>query len=179
MGKPLKLFITGDPGCGKTTLIRKVVERLGPSVSLKGFYTEELRVEGQRRGFRGVTLDDRTFVLADRDLESDQRVGPYGVSLDGLESIGVPALQPGPDTRLIVLDEIGKMESFSEKFRSQVESLIAGDTAVLATVAAHGVGFVKRVRRDPRVTLIRMSRRGRDGMVGDILRRLGSAEIGG
>ena len=62
MNNPLKLFITGDPGCGKTTLVRKVVERLGPSVPMSGFYTEEVRVEGQRRGFRGVDTGDRVVI---------------------------------------------------------------------------------------------------------------------
>jgi nucleoside-triphosphatase len=178
MNNPLKLFITGDPGCGKTTLVRKVVERLGPSVAMSGFYTEEVRVEGKRRGFRGVTLDGRTFVLADRELETAHHVGPYGVALDELESIGVDALRPGPETRLIVLDEVGKMESFSEVFRRQVEALIAGDTPLLATVASHGVGFVKQVRQDRRITLLRMRRTAREGLVGEIVRRLKSAGIG-
>jgi nucleoside-triphosphatase len=78
---------------------------------------------------------------------------------------------------MIVLDEVGKMECFSDAFRRRVEELLAGDTVVLATVAAHGVGFVKRVRRDRRVTLLRMSRESRDAVVGDILRRLARAGI--
>jgi hypothetical protein len=43
---------------------------------------------------------------------------------------------------------------------------------VLGTVAVHGVGFVKKVRHDPRVTLIRMTRASREAIVGDLLRRL-------
>ena len=42
-------------------------------------------------------------VLADRDLDCELRVGPYGVTLDGLESMGLDALRPGPDTRLLYI----------------------------------------------------------------------------
>jgi nucleoside-triphosphatase len=148
------------------------VERLGGRVSMTGFVTDEIREGGRRKGFRGTTLDGDDFLLAHVDSPSAIRVGPYGVELEGLETIGVPALEAGPGTGLVVLDEIGKMESFSDAFRQAVERLLASDTPLLATVAAHGVGFVKRVRRDNRVELVRMSRRSRDSMVGEMLRKL-------
>jgi nucleoside-triphosphatase len=174
---PLKLFVTGDPGCGKTTLIRRVVERLGSRVKMTGFVTEEILGDEGRQGFQGRTLDGRTFLLADRRLESDLRVGPYHVSLDGLDSIGLAAITPAKDTQLVVLDEVGKMESFSPEFRAKVEELIAGPVPLLGTVASHGVGFVKKIRRDRRITLIRMRRRGRSGVLGEVLRRLAEAGV--
>jgi len=176
---PLKLVVTGDPGCGKTTLIRNVVERLRGCVAMRGFLTEEVRRGGRREGFRGLTLDGQPFPLAEKDAASSYRVGPYGVDLTGLESVGLDALVPREDTGLIVLDEVGKMESFSEAFRERVEALLAGDVPLLATVAVHGVGFVKRVRQDPRITLVRMRREGRAGLVGEIVLRLERAGVVG
>ena len=173
-----KILLTGDPGCGKTTVVRRVVERLKDHVSMTGFVTEEIRELGMRKGFRGRTLDGLDFLLAHVDSESELRVGPYGVEVDGLERVGVPSLIPTAETDLIVLDEIGKMESFSAAFRDRVQELLDGDTPVLATVAVHGVGFVKRVRHHQGATLVRMSRKSRDAVVGDLLRRLVRQGIG-
>jgi nucleoside-triphosphatase len=168
---PLKLLLTGPPGCGKTTALRKVIDALR-GLPMTGFLTEEIVVEGRRVGFQGRTLDGRTFPLAHLDKRGEFRVGPYGVDLKGLEAVGVPALEPSSITRLVVLDEIGKMESFSPAFRAAVERLLAGDVPVLATVAVHGVGFPKHVRHERRAELLRMTRVSRGAVVGDILRRL-------
>ena len=173
-----RLLLTGDPGCGKTTAIRRIVERLrapgGPRMS--GFLTEEVREGGRRRGFQGITLDGRTFPLALPSGSGPYRVGPYVVTLDGLETVGVPALEDR-QAQLVVLDEVGKMESFSARFRAAVDALLHRDVPVLGTVAVHGVGFPKRVRHDPRITLLRMSRSSRDAVVGEVLRRLAAGGV--
>ncbi len=50
-----KVLLTGRPGCGKTTLIKRVVNEL--AVPAGGFYTEEIRERGERVGFKIITLD--------------------------------------------------------------------------------------------------------------------------
>jgi nucleoside-triphosphatase THEP1 len=62
--RPRVLLITGPPGVGKTTLIRRVAGRLGPA-GLHGFYTEEIRAAGERRGFRLVGSDGARRVIAE------------------------------------------------------------------------------------------------------------------
>lgn len=64
------ILITGLPGVGKTTLIRKLVKHLAEH-NPAGFYTEEIRdAQGTREGFRLVTLCGRqlscpTFAILD------------------------------------------------------------------------------------------------------------------
>jgi nucleoside-triphosphatase len=152
--------------------MRRIVERLRDRVKMRGFLTEEVLAGGKRLGFRGVTLDGKSFPLAERDMPSKLQIGPYGVTLDGLDSVGVEALEPREDTQLIVLDEVGKIELLSERFREHVQSLLDGKTPVLGTVARHGVGFVRRLRRDPRITLVTMRRHDGDTTVGELVRRL-------
>jgi nucleoside-triphosphatase THEP1 len=49
------LLLTGLPGCGKTTAVRRLVERLA-DLRLAGFYTQELCEAGSRVGFEAVGL---------------------------------------------------------------------------------------------------------------------------
>ena len=174
--RPLKLFITGEPGSGKTTLLRKVAAEIQDRVPIRGFFTEEIRSGTTRDGFRGVTFDGRTFSLAHRGTGS-LRVGAYSVDLTGLETVGLAALVPQRDTRIVIVDEIGKMELLSPRFRTAVEELLASDLPVLATIALHGVGIVKRLRHDPRVTLLRVRPDSQHGLVGEILRRLAAEGV--
>jgi nucleoside-triphosphatase THEP1 len=56
MSQPMtNVLLTGPPSCGKTTIVRRVVELL-KARRLAGFYTEELREHGRRFGFKAVGL---------------------------------------------------------------------------------------------------------------------------
>src|SRR4051812_9918171 len=104
-----KILLTGRPGCGKTTLIKRFVKNLSQHAA--GFYTEELRDRGVRVGFKLVTLDGGEGVLAHVDFKTPERLGKYGLDLSVLEAIGVKAIREAVQAqRLVVIDEIGPME---------------------------------------------------------------------
>ncbi len=168
--KLLKIVLTGEPGSGKTTVVRKVLERLSGRIPMTGFFTEEIRMSGKRVGFQGVTLDGRKFPLAHVDTKGPLRVGPYGVDLTGLESIGVSSLSPMSPGELVVIDEIGKMECLSEAFKARAAELLSSDAPLFATVAAVGVGFVKRVRNDRRARHFTVTQGQAEGMAGQLTR---------
>jgi nucleoside-triphosphatase len=167
-----KLLITGRPGIGKTTVIERVVARLPPGTAT-GFFTREVRAGGARRGFALETLDGRRAALAEVDGGGAPRVGRYRVRLDGLEAVGVPALAPRPGVRLVVVDEIGKMECLSPAFRDAVRRALAGPTAVLGTVAERAGGFLAEVRARADVTLVRVTAENRDALPARLLAALG------
>ena len=48
-------LLTGMPGTGKTSLIKQAVAAIHGKAG--GFYTEEIRPQGIRQGFRIVTLE--------------------------------------------------------------------------------------------------------------------------
>jgi len=94
------LLLTGVPGVGKTTVLRRVKDRLAGR-QLRGFLTDEIRSSrGDRLGFRIETLDGRTARLAGVGLRSTDRVGRYGVDVGALDAVAVPALalEEGPST---------------------------------------------------------------------------------
>ena len=61
MDSPRHILLTGLPGCGKTTLVRRVIEPL-TDLRLAGFYTGEPRgTDGRRVGFEAIGLNDGQF----------------------------------------------------------------------------------------------------------------------
>jgi nucleoside-triphosphatase len=161
------LLITGAPGIGKTTVIRRVADFL-ERTRLRGFYTEEIREEGERRGFRLVSFDGAAHVIAHVDFPKRHRVSKYGVEVPVLDE-AARLLRPDPDASVYLVDEIGKMECLSERFIAAMRVLLSQQTPVVATVGAHGGGFIAEVKRRPECELWEVTHVNRDDLPAQIL----------
>lgn len=170
-----KILLTGPPQCGKTTVIRKVAE-LFPGRAA-GFYTREVRERGGRVGFEIVTLDGQVAMLSHVAFPGPPRVGKYGVSLENLHRVALPALDAAPGLDLVVVDEIGKMECLSPLLVAALERLWATPVALLLTVAAKGSGYIRQVKEKPDLTLITVTPANREGLPGKILQLLGKCHL--
>jgi len=169
---PPNLLITGPPGIGKTTVLERVVASLPPAVAT-GFLTRELRERGVRQGFAIETLDGQTAVLASVRSGAGPRVGRYRVRVAALDEVAVPTLAARPGVRLVVVDEIGKMESLSTRFADAVRAALDSPVPVLGTIARSGAGLIAEVRRRPDVTLVEVRLENRDGLPAKIAGILG------
>ncbi|MGD2153460.1 MAG: nucleoside-triphosphatase [Gemmatimonadales bacterium] len=160
---PPRILLTGRPGCGKTTVIRRGVEQIGRD-RCAGFYTEEVRERGRRVGFDVVTLAGRRGPLA-RLGARGPRVGRYGVDLASFDELGVGALERALEAGapVLVVDELGKMELYSARFVAILEQLFdpAASHAVLGTVMERSHPKVDPLRGRPGVEVIRVTERNR------------------
>jgi nucleoside-triphosphatase len=73
---------------------------------------------------------------------------------------------------LIVIDEIGRMECTSGRFRRAVEDALDAPVNVLATLGIGHLPFFQAVRERPDVKLITLTERNRDRMVEELCARL-------
>jgi nucleoside-triphosphatase len=154
--KPVYL-LTGKPGTGKTSLIKQAVAGLEGRAG--GFYTEEIRSQGTRLGFKLVTLDGHEATLAHTDFNKRFQVGKYGVDVESLDRVGIPALrQAALQCDLVVVDEIGKMELFSADFRETILELIGGGKRVLGTIMLNANPWADKIKRQPQVNLVTVTR---------------------
>ena len=170
--KSAKIMLTGLPGCGKTTAIMNIIASLDCE-KVAGFYTQEIRENNNRKGFRWKRLDGTTGILAHVDIKGRFKLGKYGIDVTDFEKSVVPVLDvERTDAELFVIDEIGKMECFSEKFVAAARRLFASDKSVLATVARKGTGFISEVKNYPGTQLFKLTRENRDKTIDEILQLL-------
>lgn len=139
------ILITGKPGCGKTSLIREIIQEL--NLNAGGFFTQEIRERGVRRGFKIITLNGKEGILADVTITSPYRVSKYKVNIKDLEKIGVKSiLEALKKNKIIIIDEIGKMEMFSEKFKKAVISALSSKNLVLGTIKLMPDSFTTKIK---------------------------------
>jgi nucleoside-triphosphatase len=154
-------LLTGAPGTGKTTIIRAVIS--ASKAKAGGFYTQEIRHGGARLGFEIVTLDGSRAVLAHVDIRGPQRVGKYGVDVASLDRVAVPAMRRAiRECDIVLVDEIGKMELLSPAFREVLLEALNSERRLVGTVMLQPHPFADRVKHDPRVEVLLVSKANRD-----------------
>ncbi|KAJ8250719.1 hypothetical protein COCON_G00226410 [Conger conger] len=174
------VFLTGPPGVGKTTLVKKACETLaGSGEILDGFYTEEVRERGRRVGFDVVTLSGnrgRLSRVGDSSTHSagrQYRVGQYAVDLLSFENLVLPlfrnvgvAAVSGGKRSVLVVDEIGKMELFSQQFVRAVKQALEGNgCSILGTIPIPRgklMAVVEEVRSSSDVKVFTVTKDNRD-----------------
>ena len=165
------LLITGLPGVGKTTLIRRLYEALKEFHPI-GFYTAEIREEGVRKGFELVTLEGKRGVLSHVDIKSRYRVGRYKVDVSGFEDFldGISFFDPS--SNMMMVDEIGKMECLSDKFEKILKKILDSEKWVIATIALKGSGLIAGVKQRQDIKLFEITQNNRDVLFSEILKEI-------
>lgn len=175
-GKTVYL-LTGLPGSGKTSLIKQALA--GFPGRAGGFYTEEIRSHGVRQGFQIVSLEGERATLAHIQTRSPFHVGKYGVDVGVLEQVGVAALEKAiRQDDLVVIDEIGRMELFSEAFRQTVAKALEGGKRVLGTIMLRPHPWADGVKLKPQVHLLTVTRHNQGEVLEEVRRWLTSVGPG-
>ena len=163
------IFLTGAPSSGKTTVIKKVIK--GLSIPANGFYTEEEKTGDKRVGFLMKTLNGKTGYLAHQDIKSDFHIRRYGVSIENIESIAVPSITP-VGNNVIILDEIGKMECFSEVFKQAATNALNSSNIVIGTITFGGNDFILGIKERKDIEIHEVTLDNRDALPGLILEKV-------
>ena len=166
------LLITGLPGVGKTTLIQKLSEAL-EGLHPVGFYTEEIREGGERKGFELISLEGTRGLLSHKEIRSPYKVGQYKVDVKGFEDFLGSISFFIPSTRFIIIDEIGKMECLSLRFQEILKEILDSEKWVIGTIALKGSGLIAEIKEREDIELFEITKKNRDSLFSEILTEVG------
>lgn len=150
------ILITGLPGVGKTTLIKRLCE-IFKEFNPAGFYTSEIRENGFRTGFETVNLNGDSNIFAHIDLKSRNVVGKYKIDIKGFEKFLDTIFSKEKKTGLYFIDEIAKMECKSKKFSRLILELFRSDKPVVASIAESGTGLISDIKKRNDIKIVTLT----------------------
>eukprot|EP00929_Paragymnodinium_shiwhaense_P013976 TRINITY_DN12182_c0_g1_i3.p1 TRINITY_DN12182_c0_g1~~TRINITY_DN12182_c0_g1_i3.p1 ORF type:complete len:801 (-),score=160.38 TRINITY_DN12182_c0_g1_i3:319-2721(-) len=186
--RPRGILLTGPPGIGKSTACRRIAEFLAEkNYTVEGFLTEELRERGTRVGFDlvglGKSSSERASLARAGVQGNGPHVGKYLVTMAAFENMALPILdglaQANGKSTVCIVDEIGKMELFSERFVASTRDLLRKPPVpIIFTVALRGGGLIAESKRTAGFELIELSEANRDDVPAEVLQKLLGEDVG-
>ena len=165
------VFITGPPGIGKTTVIKRLLKDLTPLI-VKGFFKEEIIENNVCKGFRIVTLDFQDQILAHVFIEGPHRVAGFGINVEGFENLVLPQLKITKEVDLFVIDEIGPMECVSLKFCEQIKQIMNSSIPLIAALVGSEIPGIPKLKNRKDVALLQVNQKNKEYLWKNVLLEL-------
>ena len=158
------ILIVGNPGVGKSTLIRRLLEHNSRPVC--GFVTkmEPSEVNGLRSIYvHPAAQPEHAWEYTGENLIGTCDTKIHNINLDAFDTLGVEYLSALPQNGLILMDELGFMEAGSVPFTQRVLEVLDGDIPVLAAVKSRtDIPFLEQVRSHPKATVCHITPENRE-----------------
>jgi len=134
----MNIVITGNPGCGKTTVCEKVIRRLEEGgIRCGGILCPEVKENGRRVGTNAVdvmTREERIMAMLKNKAEFDGiEVGRYSLNRKGIE-FGKDAIENAMNCNVIVIDEIGPVELSNDGMIDAAVKALDSENSVIVIV---------------------------------------------
>jgi len=167
----LHVFLTGDIQVGKSTIIRSFLSQSG--LSADGFMTYWILGGGEdRRLYISPYSEDTSGCLKHLVTESDGHSMTSPTDMASVfDEFGTAILNNSGKRDLIVMDELGFMESKANIFQNAVMQHIDGDTLVLGVIKPKRTEFLDGIRNHPNVEVLEVTIDNREDVLAILMNR--------
>lgn len=157
------LFLTGERGVGKSTLIKKLMEQAEGPVG--GFFTvKSEKVFPGKSSLHLLSLAAPLIPSVSNFLafcgEPDEQTAKR------FDRLGSSALLAVKEPGLLVMDELGPHESEARLFWDAIFRALDGSVPVLGVLQKSESSFLEKVRSHPQVEVLEVTKENRDGLAG-------------
>ena len=180
------ILLTGEPKSGKSYLLSKLIKSLSKNnkTKMKGFISSELQFKGIRVGIKIKNINKESenlmaikiFKNKKYNEKNRNHIGSYQVDVNALEQIALPVFNDLKGCNLLIIDEIGKMELLSKKFKKNIMELFANEQrfVILAIVPiSNDISFVEKLKQKKKDTeVFQLSKTNRNYIYNKIRKRV-------
>jgi nucleoside-triphosphatase len=154
-------------------LLRVVEVLKARGYSVGGMISGEVRTSESRVGFEVMDLNGgKKGWLASVHQERGPQVGKYRVNIGDLNDVGVKAIVEACEKlHVVIIDEIGPMELFSEQFREAVVKAVESRKLVVSTIHWKMSGeLIDSIRKRQDAAIHILTNENRDHVLEEIVR---------
>ena len=168
------ILLTGEPKSGKSYLLSKLIKSLSKNnkTKMKGFISSELQFKGIRVGIKIKNINKESenlmaikiFKNKKYNEKNRNHIGSYQVDVNALEQISLPVFNDLKGCNLLIIDEIGKMELLSKKFKKKIIELFANEQKflILAIVPiSNDISLVEKLKQKKDTEVFQLSKTNR------------------
>ena len=160
----MHVFLQGPKNIGKSTVIAKTLDIIMAETPLKlgGFITWNGGKSDPHVYMRQACSDmeGESYCLANYDIVKGGLISNISV----FENEGVSILDESTDADLIIMDELGFLESSAPMFRKTILNVLAGGVPVLGVLRLGDVPWHADIKQNPMVSLYDVSKNNRDDL---------------
>lgn len=157
---PRHLFITGEKGVGKSTVLKKLLE--GRDAAVGGFRTVRVRVSGG--GDIHMLPPDTAAVCTPENRIFTRRNGVLSIDPERFAGLGCALLESRGPWDLLLMDELGPAESQAPEFQAAVLRQLDGTVPIYGVLQVADSAFLEQVKSHPQVQVETVTAENRDAL---------------
>lgn len=160
----MQTLIVGPRGVGKSTLIRHVLAAV--NLPVWGFETKKENSLADPQLGSPIYIYDAgaAHIQTPQNLVGYCKNQRFSATKEAFDRYGAKLRNPVPAGHMVLLDELGFMESASVDFCSAVLALLAGEAPAIAAVKDKDTPFLEAVRSHPNCRCFHITQENRDAL---------------